>query len=71
MEEVVLVHLTSSSLGVVEGVQFLEVLVLEVVRVGVQGLSFLPSGEVVAAVVQGLSFLPSGEVVVGLEEFFA
>uniref|UniRef100_A0A0A9CMY9 Uncharacterized protein n=1 Tax=Arundo donax TaxID=35708 RepID=A0A0A9CMY9_ARUDO len=71
MEEVVLVHLTFSSLGVVEGLRFLEVLVPEVVGVVVQGLSFLPSGEVVAAVVQELSFLPSGEVVVGLEEFFA
>jgi len=59
--EVVLVHLRSLSLVVVEvqlqevlEVQLQEVLVLEVVGVGAQALSFLSLGE----------------VAVGLEEFF-
>jgi hypothetical protein len=53
MEAVALWHLISLCLGV-EEVQFQEVLVLEVVGAGVQGLSFLSSEE----------------VAVGLEEFF-
>ncbi|CAO2193348.1 unnamed protein product [Urochloa humidicola] len=53
MEVAVLLHLRSLCLGVVE-VQFRELLVLEVVVVGEQGLSSLSSRE----------------VVVGLEEFF-
>jgi hypothetical protein len=54
MEAVALWHLISSCLGVEEEVQFQEVLVLEVVGAGVQGLSFLSSEE----------------LAVGLEEFF-
>jgi len=54
MEVVALLHLISLSLGVEEEVQFQEVLVLEMVGAGVQGLSFLSSEE----------------VAVGLEEFF-
>lgn len=53
MEAAALLRLRSLCLGVVE-VQFQEVLVLEVVGAGVQGLSFHSSGE----------------VVVGPEEFF-
>jgi hypothetical protein len=62
---VVQVRLRSLSL---EGVQFQEVLVLEVVGVAVQELSSLSSGEEVVAV-QELSSLSSGEEVVALEFF--
>lgn len=63
----VVVHLRFLSL-VVEGVQFQVVLVLEVVGVGVQELSFLTLRVEVGVAVQELSFLTLRVEVVVLEE---